>query len=83
MKRSSWSLCPAVRTSKTAKQKASSSRPGQGTDVFLSSSELAEVTAVIGKLSKGEGYMAYATKIDSMAPEIYKYLNFDKMEKYV
>ncbi|MEJ2466469.1 MAG: hypothetical protein P8045_12325 [Candidatus Thiodiazotropha sp.] len=27
--------------------------------------------------------MAYATKIDYMAPEIYKYLNFDKMDKYL
>jgi aconitase B len=25
--------------------------------------------------------MAYASKIDSMAPEIYKYLNFDKMDE--
>ncbi|MES9991904.1 MAG: hypothetical protein ABW098_08120 [Candidatus Thiodiazotropha sp.] len=25
----------------------------------------------------------YATKIDSMAPEIYRYLNFDKMDDYV
>ena len=28
-------------------------------------------------------YMEYATKIDSMAPEIYRYLNFDKMPEYV
>jgi aconitate hydratase 2/2-methylisocitrate dehydratase len=27
--------------------------------------------------------MAYATKINSMTPEIYKYLNLDKMDKYV
>jgi hypothetical protein len=36
-----------------------------------------------GKLSTVEEYMAYATKIDYMAPEIYKYLNFDKMDKYL
>ncbi|MCG7984105.1 MAG: bifunctional aconitate hydratase 2/2-methylisocitrate dehydratase [Candidatus Thiodiazotropha lotti] len=58
-------------------------RLGQGSDVFLSSAELAAVAAVMGKLPTVEEYMAYATKIDSMAPEIYKYLNFDKMDEYV
>ncbi|MFC1336109.1 MAG: bifunctional aconitate hydratase 2/2-methylisocitrate dehydratase [gamma proteobacterium symbiont of Clathrolucina costata] len=58
-------------------------RQGQGADVFLSSAELAAVAAVMGKLPTVEEYMAYATKIDSMAPEIYKYLNFDKMDEYV
>ncbi|MET0075634.1 MAG: bifunctional aconitate hydratase 2/2-methylisocitrate dehydratase [Candidatus Thiodiazotropha lotti] len=58
-------------------------RLGQGADVFLSSAELAAVAAVMGKLPTVEEYMAYATKIDSMAPEIYRYLNFDKMDEYV
>ncbi|MCG7932536.1 MAG: bifunctional aconitate hydratase 2/2-methylisocitrate dehydratase [Candidatus Thiodiazotropha lotti] len=58
-------------------------RLGQGSDVFLSSAELAAVAAVMGKLPTVEEYMAYATKIDSMAPEIYRYLNFDKMDEYV
>ncbi|PVV05910.1 MAG: bifunctional aconitate hydratase 2/2-methylisocitrate dehydratase [gamma proteobacterium symbiont of Ctena orbiculata] len=58
-------------------------RLGQGADVFLSSAELAAVAAVMGKLPTVEEYMAYASKIDSMAPEIYKYLNFDKMDDYV
>ncbi|MEW8221321.1 MAG: bifunctional aconitate hydratase 2/2-methylisocitrate dehydratase [Candidatus Thiodiazotropha taylori] len=58
-------------------------RLGQGSDVFLSSAELAAVAAVMGRLPTVEEYMAYASKIDSMAPEIYKYLNFDKMGEYV
>ncbi|MCG8005938.1 MAG: bifunctional aconitate hydratase 2/2-methylisocitrate dehydratase [Candidatus Thiodiazotropha lotti] len=58
-------------------------RLGQGADVFLSSAELAAVAAVMGKIPTVEEYMAYATKIDSMAPEIYRYLNFDKMDEYV
>ncbi|MCG8098150.1 MAG: aconitase family protein, partial [Candidatus Thiodiazotropha taylori] len=49
-------------------------RLGQGSDVFLASAELAAVASVMGKLPTVEEYMAYATKIDSMAPEIYKYL---------
>jgi aconitate hydratase 2/2-methylisocitrate dehydratase len=58
-------------------------RLGQGADVYLASAELAAVTAVLGKLPTVEEYMAQATKIDSMAPEIYRYLNFDKMDEYV
>jgi aconitate hydratase 2/2-methylisocitrate dehydratase len=58
-------------------------RLGQGSDVFLATAELAAVATVMGKLPTVEEYMAYATKIDSMAPEIYKYLNFDKMDEYV
>jgi aconitate hydratase 2/2-methylisocitrate dehydratase len=38
---------------------------------------------VLGKLPTVEEYMAFATKIDSMAPEIYRYLNFDKMPAFV
>jgi aconitate hydratase 2/2-methylisocitrate dehydratase len=58
-------------------------RLGKGANVYLSSAELAAVAAIMGKLPTVEEYMVYATKIDSMAPEIYKYLNFDKMTKYV
>jgi len=58
-------------------------RLGQGADVYLSSAELAAVTAVMGKLPTVDEYMEYATQIDSMAPEIYKYLNFDQMPDYI
>ena len=58
-------------------------RLGQGADVYLSSAELAAVAAVLGKLPTVKEYMEYATKIDSMAPEIYRYLNFDKMDEFV
>ncbi len=57
-------------------------RLGQGADVYLSSAELAAVAAILGKLPTVEEYMAYAKKIDSSAPEIYKYLNFDKMPDF-
>ena len=58
-------------------------RLGQGADVFLASAELASVASIMGKLPTVEEYMEYATKIDSMAPEIYKYLNFDQMPAFV
>jgi len=58
-------------------------RLGQGADVYLASAELAAVAAVMGKLPTVGEYMEYATKIDSMAPEVYRYLNFDRMDEYV
>ena len=58
-------------------------RLGNGANVYLASAELAAVAALEGKLPTVEEYMAYANKIDSMAGEIYRYLNFDQMQKYV
>ncbi len=58
-------------------------RLGQGADVFLASAELAAVASIMGKLPTVEEYMEYAVKIDSMAPEIYRYMNFDRMPEFV
>jgi aconitate hydratase 2/2-methylisocitrate dehydratase len=58
-------------------------RLGQGANVYLASAELAAVAAVMGKLPTVDEYMAYASKIDSMAPEIYRYMNFDQMPAFV
>jgi len=58
-------------------------RLGDGADVFLASAELAAVAALEGKLPTVAEYMDYAKKIDSMAGDIYRYLNFDQMEAYV
>ena len=57
-------------------------RLGQGANVYLASAELASVAAVMGKLPTVEEYMQYAQQIDSMAGDIYRYLNFDKMGEY-
>jgi len=57
-------------------------RLGQGADVFLSSAELAAIVSVLGKLPTVEEYMSYASRIDTMAPEIYRYLNFDRMDEF-
>ena len=57
-------------------------RLGQGADVFLASAELAAVSAVMGKLPTPAEYMEYATKIDSMGAEVYRYLNFDQMPAF-
>jgi len=57
-------------------------RLGDNTDVFLASAELAAVASIMGKLPTVEEYMSYAANIDSMAADVYRYLNFDQMKKY-
>ena len=57
-------------------------RLGNGANVYLTSAELASVGAILGKLPTREEYMTYAKKIDSMSDEIFRYLNFDKMEQF-
>ncbi len=57
-------------------------RLGNGANVYLTSAELASVGAILGKLPTREEYMTYAKKIDSMSDDIFRYLNFDKMEQF-
>ena len=57
-------------------------RLGQDTNVYLASAELASVASILGKLPTVEEYQQYAAQIDSMAGDIYKYLNFDQMTDY-
>jgi aconitate hydratase 2/2-methylisocitrate dehydratase len=57
-------------------------RLGDGANVYLTSAELASVGAILGKLPTTEEYMEYANKLNSMSADIYKYLNFDKMDEY-
>ncbi|MCH7743329.1 MAG: aconitate hydratase B, partial [Proteobacteria bacterium] len=57
-------------------------RLGDGANVYLASAELAAVASVMGKLPTVEEYMEYAKKLDTMADEIYRYLNFDQIESF-
>ncbi len=54
-------------------------RLGEGASVYLTSAELAAVGALLGKLPTPSEYQEYASKIDSMAEEIYRYMNFDQV----
>lgn len=58
-------------------------RLGDGANVYLASAELAAVAALNGKLPTPAEYLEIANKIDSMSADIYRYLNFDKMEDFV
>ncbi len=57
-------------------------RLGTGANVFLASAELAAIGAILGKIPSKEEYMEYAQKIDTMAAETYRYLNFDQIDTY-
>ena len=57
-------------------------RLGDGADVYLASAELAAVAAVLGKLPTPEEYLVYANDLDTMADDIYRYLNFHEIESF-
>lgn len=58
-------------------------RLGAGANVYLTSAELASVGGILGKLPTPEEYLTYASKIDSMSDEIFRYMNFDQIESFV
>ena len=57
-------------------------RLGDGANVYLTSAELASVGAILGRLPSAAEYMEYARNIDSMADDIYRYLNFDQIAEF-
>ena len=57
-------------------------RLGDGADVYLASAELAAVAALLGKLPTPEEYMVYAKKLNLMADDIYRYLNFNEIASF-
>ena len=57
-------------------------RLGDGANVYLCSAELASVGAILGKIPTMAEYMQFANNLNSMAADIYRYLNFDRVESY-
>jgi aconitate hydratase 2/2-methylisocitrate dehydratase len=58
-------------------------RLGQGAKVFLASSELAAVSSALGKIPTMDEYMHYMSSINTMADDIYRYLNFNEIEDFM
>lgn len=58
-------------------------RLGDGADVFLASAELAAVAAVRGKLPTVAEYLETLETINPMAEHIYRYLNFNEIDRYL
>lgn len=57
-------------------------RLGNGANVYLGSAELAAVCAALGRIPTHAEYLAAVTKLDTMAGEVYRYLQFDEMADY-
>ncbi len=58
-------------------------RLGKDANVYLGSAELAAVAARLGYLPKPEEYLDYVKHLDTMAAEVYRYLNFNELPEYV
>ena len=58
-------------------------RLGNGAQVYLGSAELAAVCAQLGRIPTATEYLAIAAaRIDPLADELYRYLNFDQIEGF-
>ena len=57
-------------------------RLGKGANVYLASAELAAVAAIMGKIPTMQEYLEYAEDINTMADDVYRYLNFNEMDNY-
>jgi aconitate hydratase 2/2-methylisocitrate dehydratase len=57
-------------------------RLGDGANVFLASAEIAAVSSILGHIPTMKEYMEFARDIDSMAADVYRYLNFDEIESF-
>jgi aconitate hydratase 2/2-methylisocitrate dehydratase len=57
-------------------------RLGKGANVYLASSELSAVAAVLGRLPTVDEYMEVAAELNTMAAEVYRYLNFNEIDHY-
>ena len=55
---------------------------GKGADVFLASAELAAISSILGYLPSLEEYQKYMQEINTMGPEVYRYLNFNEIASY-
>ncbi|BBP43663.1 bifunctional aconitate hydratase 2/2-methylisocitrate dehydratase [Thiosulfativibrio zosterae] len=57
-------------------------RLGNGANVYLGSAELAAVCASLGRIPTHAEYLAAVERLNTMAGEVYRYLQFDEMADY-
>lgn len=58
-------------------------RLGDGANVFLASAELAAVCSILGKIPDMEEYMGYMDSLNTMADDVYRYMNFNEIADYM
>lgn len=57
-------------------------RLGNGANVYLGSAELAAVCSALGRIPTVQEYMDNVSMLDTMANDVYRYLQFDEMADY-
>ncbi|MFZ2629785.1 MAG: bifunctional aconitate hydratase 2/2-methylisocitrate dehydratase, partial [Rugosibacter sp.] len=57
-------------------------RLGVDTRVYLSSAELAAVTALMGKIPTMAEYLVQVQVVNAKAADVYRYMNFDQIEEF-
>ena len=57
-------------------------RLDKSADVFLASAELAAISSILGYLPSIGEYQKYMEEINTMGPEVYRYLNFNEIASY-
>jgi len=57
-------------------------RLGKNANVYLASAEVAAISSKLGRIPSAEEYQSSMTEINKDGSQIYKYLNFDKIEEY-
>jgi aconitate hydratase 2/2-methylisocitrate dehydratase len=50
--------------------------------VYLSSAELAAVTALMGKIPTMAEYLEQVKVVNAKAADVYRYMNFDQIEEF-
>jgi len=58
-------------------------RLGDGANVYLASAELAAVCSILGKIPDMEEYMGYMNSLNTMADDVYRYMNFNEIADYM
>ena len=57
-------------------------RLGDGANVFLASAEIAAVCSILGHIPTPEEYLQFASDLDPLAADVYRYLNFDQIDSF-
>jgi aconitate hydratase 2/2-methylisocitrate dehydratase len=57
-------------------------RLGVDTRVYLSSAELAAVTALMGKIPTMAEYLEQVKVVNAKAADVYRYMNFDQIKEF-
>ena len=58
-------------------------RMGDGTDVYLASSEVTAITSLLGRIPNLEEYNEYMADLNTMSEEVFRFMNFNEIENYL